>query len=135
MMPVTINDAPVTCINQAAIIYHISTTLILAVMKKENGRNGQEVRNKNGTYDLGIMQVNSRWLPTLARYGYTRDDIQFDPCKNLMAGSWILANSFADGKTLWSGIGNYHSRTPVHNQSYRNSIYVNYQKLYSIISI
>jgi len=53
MIPVTINDVPVSCINQAAVAYHIPAPLILAVMKKENGRNGQAIRNRNGTYDLG----------------------------------------------------------------------------------
>jgi soluble lytic murein transglycosylase-like protein len=91
IMPATINDVPITCINQAAVTYHVPATLILSIMKKENGRNGQAVPNKNGSYDIGVCQINSRWLPTLARYGYTRDDIQFNPCKNVMAASWILA--------------------------------------------
>ncbi len=98
-------------------------------MKKENGRNGQAAHNKDGSYDLGVCQINSRWLPTLARYGYTREDVQSNPCRNVMAASWILALSLANGKTAWSGVGNYHSRTPIHNQKYRTSIQTNYQKI------
>ena len=134
MMPVLINDVPVNCISHAAIVYHVPVPVVLSIMRQENGRNGQAVKNKNGSYDLGVMQINSRWLPTLARYGYTREDLQFKPCKNVMAGTWILANSIANGDTLWSGIGNYHSHTPKHNVSYRNDIYKNYQKISFVLN-
>jgi hypothetical protein len=104
-------------------------------MKKENGRNGQAVRNKDGTYDLGVLQINTRWLPTLARYGYTRDDLQFNPCKNIMAATWILATNLAEGKTLWSAIGNYHSHTLKHNLTYRTSVQAYYQKITQVLQI
>lgn len=133
MMPVLINDVPVACINQAAIAYHVSASLILSIMKKENGRNGQAIRNKNGTYDLGVFQVNSIWLPTLARYGYTKKDIQFDPCKNVMAGTWILAKGLAQGKSVWSGTANYYSHTPHLNTLYSNDVYKHYQKISSVL--
>lgn len=133
--PIAINDAPIACINQAAIIFHVPATLILSVIKKENGRNGMAIHNKNGSYDLGIMQINTSWLPTLARYGYTYSDLRYNPCKNVMAGTWILAKNLAQGNTLWSGVGNYHSHTHKHNQSYRNSVRAWYQKLSSIVYI
>lgn len=132
MIPIAINDVPVTCINQAAIAYHVPATMILSIMKKEGGRNGQAVRNKNGTYDLGVMQINTSWLPTLSRYGYTKEDIQFNACKNVMVGTWILANSVADGKTAWQGVGNYHSHTPSFNQSYRSDIQKIHGKITSL---
>lgn len=128
-----INDVPVSCINQASIAHHVPATLLLAIMKKENGRNGQAVRNKDGTYDLGVMQVNTRWVKKLSQYGYTSHDLQFNPCKNVMAGSWILANSLADGKNVWAGIGNYHSHTSKYNQSYRASIQNHYKKIVSVV--
>jgi Transglycosylase SLT domain len=103
--------------------------IILSVLKKEGGRNGSANKNKNGTIDYGVMQINSIWLPKIAAYGYTQNDIQYDACKNVEVGTWILSQSIADGKTIWSGIGNYHSRTPDHNRIYRNGIYKNYQKL------
>ena len=55
MMPVMINDVSVDCINNASIAHHIPAAIILSVMKKEGGKNGQAVRNKNGTID---------WHPT-----------------------------------------------------------------------
>src|SRR4029079_13953921 len=98
-------------------------------MKKENGINGSASRNKNGTLDYGVMQINSIWLSKIAAYGYTKEDIQFDACKNVTVATWIIAQSIASGKSLWAGVANYHSRTPAHNVPYRNSIYMNYAKL------
>lgn len=132
MIPVLINDTPVTCINQAAVAYHVPATLILSIMKNENGRNGQAVRNKNGSYDLGVMQINSQWLTILKGYGYTSEDLQFDACKNVMAGTWILARGIANGHNLWSGIGNYHSHTEKYNIPYQKRINNNYQKISQI---
>lgn len=129
MMPVLINDVPVNCINQAAIANHVPATLILSIMKKENGRNGQAVPNKNGSYDLGVMQVNTCWLSVLARHGYTHGDLQFNPCKNVMAATWILAMGLANGKTLWSGVGNYNSHTARFNKRYRNSVSQDFDKI------
>lgn len=128
-MAILINDVPVVCINQAAEAFHVPAQLILSVMKQENGRNGDAIHNKNGSIDYGIMQINSSWLPTLSKYGYSKYDLQFDPCKNVTAGTWILAKSLAEGKSLWSGIGNYHSHTPKYNEVYRNKIYDHYQNI------
>lgn len=128
-MPVMINDVPLDCINHAAIVYHVPATVILSVIKKENGRNGDANKNTNNTVDYGVMQINSIWLPKISAYGYTKEDIQYDACKNVLVGTWILSQSIAGCSNMWSGIGNYHSRTPVHNLNYRNGIYNNYIKL------
>ena len=37
--------------------------------------------------------------------------IQYNACKNIEVGTWILSQSIADGKTIWSGIGNWQFKT------------------------
>lgn len=122
MMPVLINDVPVDCINHAAITYHVPATVILSIIKQENGRNGLAKPNKNGTFDYGIMQINTIWLSKLASYGYTKEDLQYDACKNVSAGTWILAQGLAEAKTAWQGVGNYNSHTIKHNEHYSAAI-------------
>lgn len=129
MMPVIINDVPIDCINHAAVIYHVPATVILSVMKIENGRNGEANKNNNGTVDYGVMQINSTWLQSIAPYGYTKHDIQYNACKNVLVGTWILSQRIAEGKNIWQGIGNYHSHTPVYNISYQKNISAIYAKL------
>ena len=129
MLPVLINDIPIDCINHAAIVYHVPATVILSVIKQESGRNGQAVHNKNGTFDYGVMQINTIWLSKLANYGYTKEDLQYNACKNVEAGTWILAQGLAKGKTTWQGIGNYNSHTTKYNKRYRDSVYQHFDKI------
>lgn len=136
MIPVMINDVGVDCINVAAITYHVPATLILSVIQKENGRNGQAVKNKsNGTYDYGVMQINDIWLSKIAAFGYTKNDIQYNACKNVFVGTWILAQSIAEGKDVWRGVGNYHSHTFMYNYVYKKSIYATYNKLNRVLEL
>lgn len=123
------HDVPLTCINDAAIYYHVPATLILSVIKTENGRNGIAVKNKNGTYDLGVMQINTSWLPRLKKQGFTPEKIKSDPCTNVYVGTWILAQGIANGNG-WKGVGNYHSYTPKFNERYQLKVkntYAGYQ--------
>lgn len=125
-----INDVPVECINQAAVQYHIPATIIISVLRMENGRIGDAIRNKNGTYDYGPMQINSIWLHEIKKYGFTREAIQYDPCANVTVGAWLLSRAIADDKTLWKGIGNYHSHTLNKNLAYRSKV----QKIYTLLT-
>lgn len=127
------HGVPLECINHAAEVFHIPATIIVAVMKIENGWNGAAIKNKNGTYDLGVMQVNSSWLPKLQKYDITQANLQYDPCINVHAATWILAKGLAKGEG-WQGVGNYHSATPIHNQRYRQKVKVAYQKMQEALS-
>lgn len=54
--------------------------------------NGQIVwtLNSNGSYDSGLLQINSTWFKTLREnLGYTPEDL-FKPGPNAMFASWIL---------------------------------------------
>jgi soluble lytic murein transglycosylase-like protein len=119
---------PLECINHAAEKFHVPATLIVSVIKIENGWNGAAIKNKNGTYDLGVMQVNSSWIAKFNKVGITRKQLQFDPCVNVYTATWILAKGLTRGEG-WQGVGNYHSATPVHNQRYRQKVKMAYDKM------
>lgn len=124
-----INDVPIECVNQSAIVYQIPATLLISVLKVEGGRAGLAKRNTNGTYDYGPMQINTIWLNELAKYGYTREKIQFDACTNMWVGAWILSKKIAEATDLWRGVANYHSRTEVHNIVYRYKVWNAYNMI------
>lgn len=115
------HDVPLACINEAAMTYQVPATMIVSVIKMENGKNGEISKNPNGTYDLGVMQINSSWLPKLNKKGITEEAVKSDPCVNVQVGTWILAQGIANGEG-WKGVGNYHSYTPKHNARYREKI-------------
>ena len=97
------------CIEQAAERYRLSPVLLLAIAQQESGLNPRAInRNTNGSTDMGVMQINNLWLPTLQRQGIEARDL-WEPCTNIMVGAWILRNNFQRwGETL-TGLGAYNA--------------------------
>jgi len=85
-----LDQETVQCAANAAHYYQVPELLLHAILQKENGRVGQAVRNRNGTYDLGPAQINTVWLEHFARYGVTSEHLKNDRCTNLYAAAYVL---------------------------------------------
>lgn len=141
-MPSTlvIHGVPVECINQAAVTYFVPAKVILSVLAVEAGEPGMAKANTNGTFDYGPMQINTIWLSKVAPYGYTKEQIQYNPCVNVMVGAWILsgkiASTIAESNTgdYWRGVAGYHSLTPNLNSRYQSKVLTNYRLLSQVLS-
>ncbi len=112
------------CLMMAAQTYGIPPAVLLGIYQVEAGRVGQEVRNTNGSYDLGPMQINTIWIPELAgKWGVSqttaRQWVRDDPCINVDIAAWILKGHFNETKNMSQAIAHYHSRTPRHGNAYR----------------
>lgn len=130
-----IHGVPIECINQAAITYHVPATLILSVLAVENGKKGSASPNRNGTFDYGPMQINSIWLSKIRLHGYTRQQLQYDPCANVSVGTWILSQQIANNASnLWQGVGNYHSHSASFNHNYQIKVSEVYRLLANYLS-
>ena len=126
---------PMDCINQAVVSYAVPAALVMAIIYVEGGRNGTRNFNTNGTYDYGVMQINSAWLPAIAsQFSYTSADLQYDACKNVLAGSWILRQNLdrEQSKPLMYAIGSYHSLTPQLNYIYSIKVLSAYQTIQQV---
>jgi soluble lytic murein transglycosylase-like protein len=112
------------CLQAAAERYQVPVELVRAILKAEGGRPGLAVRNKNGSFDLGPMQINTIWLPSLHPLGITLAQLRDDYCVNVAVGTWILARELQrmprepSRADVWQAAANYHSRTPLHNLRY-----------------
>ncbi len=117
------------CITETSKRFKLPDILLKAVLAVEAGKTGEIRINKNGTYDLGPMQVNSVWLSKFSNYIAT-EEILYNGCANLQVGAWILKYSInkANGD-LWQGIGNYHSNTTTNHYKYRSKVYTQIQRL------
>lgn len=113
------------CWQEASDRYGVPVSLLYAVARVESGNKFNVVskRNKNGTYDIGLMQINSRHLPALGRYGITASTLQHDACQNLHVGAWIMAESIKRHGFNWRGIGAYNAGSDELRMIYARKVY------------
>jgi hypothetical protein len=102
-----------TCFVASGKKYGIDPRLLWAISQTESSGRA-DARNlthfsRTGTIDIGLMQINSSWLPTLARYGITRDRLLDEPCLNIDVGAWILARIIHQQGAHWDAVGAYNS--------------------------
>jgi len=108
--------AKASCIDDAASRYNIPVSILKAISQVESSNNPRAInRNKDGSFDIGYMQINTRWIPTLNRYGIRGSDL-YDLCTNTYIGAWIIAQNVSRMGYSWEAIGAYNAR----NRNKRN---------------
>ena len=116
------------CITTAADAYRLPASLILILLKVEGGQLGAVSGNTNDTVDIGPMQVNTIWVPQIARHWRTTPQAAYAAlrdnfCANIEGGTWILRQALDEaGGDFWSGVGIYHSHNPVHKATYLRKV-------------
>lgn len=116
------------CLLLAAQTYSVPPAVLVGIMEVEGGKVGQEVGpNKNGSYDLGPMQINTIWLPELSNYWGVSEDtarrwVRDDPCTNMSVAAWILKKNFEETQSIPTAIQYYHSRTPEYGVKYKKKV-------------
>lgn len=115
------------CIRQASLGQPWMEKTLWGLRDQEAGWIGAEVRNSNGSYDLGPLQINSWWIPRIAALVgrspvQVRHWLRFDPCFNAEAARWIFLSALRATGNYWKAIGAYHSPTTWRQIRYRSSV-------------
>ena len=106
------------CWDDAAQRYQVSSALLYAIARTESGLNPLAIgRNGNGSRDIGLMQINSAWLPALASHGIGEREL-FEPCTNIHVGAWILAGNVSRLGYTWDAVGAYNTTRPALRRAY-----------------
>lgn len=106
--------------------WQVNPHVLYAIAKTESNLNPRAVNrsNANGSEDIGMMQINSWWLPQLAKLGITRADL-FVPCVSLDVAGWILSQNMERHGNTWKAIGAYNAVTPSKQQIYAEKVFKN----------
>ena len=118
------------CWDKAAEVYKVDPWLLMAIAKTESSFNNVAINvNKNQSTDIGMMQINTIWLPTLRKFGIERENL-FDPCTSIFVGAWILAQNIKQFGYNQDGIGAYNSpRNVVIRRNYAQKVYASYRQI------
>jgi soluble lytic murein transglycosylase-like protein len=120
------------CWETAGKVYGVNPLLLKAIAKVESDLYSDAINiNSDGTFDIGLMQINSFWLKELEKYKIDKQSL-FDPCTNIHVGAWILSEAiFLYGET-WEAVGSYNVGTSnklwakKKRLKYANLVYLNY---------
>ena len=111
------------CMAAVSAFYHLPAQALPAIYGVEAGRAGIVRHNANGSDDLGVMQINSLWIPLLShatRVPVTRlrRALINDACFNVAVAGAILRIYLHESGDLLTAMGFYHSHTPALRDAY-----------------
>ena len=113
------------CWQEAGSRYHVDPALLYAIARTESGLKATAFnRNKNGSMDIGLMQINSSWLPELATHGISAHEL-WNPCVNIHVGAWVLSKSFRRLGMNWDAVGAYNAKSRNKRIRYAWKVYAN----------
>lgn len=120
------------CWADASKRFNIPVDLLYAIARVETGNRANLVSkpNKNGTQDIGLMQINSIHLPRLKKeFGITKDVLLNDPCTNLHTGAMILSEFIQKYGYTWQAIDSYNAGRPTTHKTYVRKVYAMHARI------
>lgn len=109
------------CFEEAGETYGVSPQLLWAIAKTESNFNPTAVNyNRNGSFDYGVMQINSYWYREL---GHQRWMNLNDACYNVKVGAWILSQCVQRYGYTWRAVGCYNGMSNDTRVRYARRIY------------
>lgn len=90
--------------------FHINPKLLQSIAKVESNFNPRAINNnKNGSQDIGIMQINTIHLPMLSSLGVSKADL-FNERININFGAYVLAKCFKKHGITLNGLNCYNGK-------------------------
>ena len=98
------------CFDEAAQEHGMNANLLRGIARVESNNNATAINhNRNGTTDLGIMQINSSWIRPM---GLNEKELLKNPCYNVKTAAKILKQCMDKHGYTWEAIGCYNAFNP-----------------------
>lgn len=128
--------AAVDCWQLAGQHYNIDPVLLYAICLQESSHNASLIHyNNDGSYDIGLMQINSSHLPELRTQGITQKKLLNNTCLSIMVAASLLSDYTKRFGRTWEAVGAYNAGTGTsakrraERELYAHRVWVRYQQL------
>jgi len=117
------------CMIASAVHYRLPPRVLPSIQVVEGGATGVVHNNTDGSVDMGVMQINSRWILPIAKVAHLEPSdvarrLLLQPCFNIASAALILRTALdRDRGDMMRAIGDYHSHTPALNLAYQARVY------------
>jgi len=109
------------CFSEQEGIYGINSKLLQSIAETESNFNTKVIHNNHdGSFDIGVMQINSSWIRPL---GLDRQKLISDPCYNVSIGARILNMCVEKHGYTWEAVGCYNAVSKGKRTRYSWKIY------------
>lgn len=114
------SQAHAWCWQRAGEQHAIEPALLQAIADVESSLRPDAINhNKDGSRDIGLMQINSIHLPALGKRGITEQRLLEDPCLSVEVGASVLAGFVARYGYNWTAVGAYNAGNSPRRQAAR----------------
>ncbi|OHX10812.1 invasion protein IagB [Chromobacterium sphagni] len=122
------------CWEQAGRMFNIEPDLLYAIAQQESGLRPEATgRNRDGSLDLGLMQINSLHLPRLRRLGIDEKQLLGNACLSVIVGASILSDMMKRYGYSWEAVGAYNAGVSPERRMlrmrYARQVWQRYQRL------
>ena len=111
-------------------IYNVPFLLLKVIAISENSLMDPKLKrkNKNGTDDIGLFQINTGKI-TDKELAHIRPKDLYRPDVSTNVAAFILSKIIVEDGYTWENIGKYHSKTPKHKNKWLKRVKRNFKYL------
>jgi hypothetical protein len=122
------------CLDRVVQKYQVHPMVLSVIAHAEGGWAGAKIKNTDGTFDLGLMQINTIHLPELANYGITEKMLVNNECINLGVAAWYVRRvtvnqDLSDRSAFFRSIARYHNKQEPHISVYAKRLEEAFDKI------
>jgi len=115
------------CLDAVIQSYQIHPIVLSVIARTEGGWAGAKIKNTDGSYDLGLMQINTIHLPELSAFGLTEKMLVNNECINLGVAAWyvrrVTVNQDLDNRSaFFRSIARFHNKQEPHISVYAEKL-------------